>query len=181
MQGHSLRSIGIFKYLGLFLAAAICILNFTPEMQNVRSLPTAFFAESDEELDAILSHFSDGYSCRMAVSNTQNENLSDKYISVRLFGIFELKTIPVYVGERRSVHPCGDAIGISMRTKGLLVVGNGTFLNSEGKKCSPSADAGLHPGDVILSVNDAEVNTSDELQSAIEASSNTVKIVIERD
>lgn len=168
------------KLIGLVLAVGICIFNFMPSMRSIRALPTAVFAENEEDLRAIISEFSNNGGYETTVSDIRSETLSEKQISIRLLGVFNLKTIPVYLSKRSSVHPCGDAIGISIRTKGLLVVGNGSILNRDGKKCTPSADAGLRPGDIIMSVNDIEVNTSSELQRAIDLSSGTTTLAIER-
>lgn len=175
------NKISIVRVIGIMLAAMVCVLNFMPSMRAIRALPTALFAENDAELRSMLSEFENNRSYETTVLGMQSETLSEKYVTIRLLGVLKLKTIPVYIGERRSVHPCGDAIGISIYTKGLLVVGNGSFLNSEGKKCTPSADAGLRPGDVILSVNNIEVNTSKALQKAVEDSSGEVELLIERD
>ncbi len=171
----------IIKLVGLVLAIGICIFNFMPGMRSIRALPTAVFAENEEELRAVISEFTNNAGYETTVSDIQSETLSEKQLSIRLLGVFNLKTIPVYLSKRHSVHPCGDAIGISIRTKGLLVVGNGSILNRAGKKCTPSADAGLRPGDIILSINDVEVNTSSELQRAVDSSSGTIILTIERD
>lgn len=171
----------IIKLVGLVLAIGICIFNFMPGMRSIRALPTAVFAENEEELRAVISEFTNNAGYETTVSDIQSETLSEKQLSIRLLGVFNLKTIPIYLSKRHSVHPCGDAIGISIRTKGLLVVGNGSILNRDGKKCTPSADAGLRPGDIILSINDVEVNTSSELQRAVDSSSGTIILTIERD
>ena len=126
----------IIKLVGLVLAIGICIFNFMPGMRSIRALPTAVFAENEEELRAVISEFTNNAGYETTVSDIQSETLSEKQLSIRLLGVFNLKTIPVYLSKRHSVHPCGDAIGISIRTKGLLVVGNGSILNRDGKKCS---------------------------------------------
>lgn len=170
----------IIRLIGLVLAIGVCVFNFIPSMRSIRALPTAVFAENEEELRDIISEFTNNGGYETTVSDIQSETLSEKQLSIRLLGVFNLKTIPVYLSERRSVHPCGDAIGISIHTKGLLVVGNGSILNRDGKKCTPSADSGLRPGDIILSINDIEVNTSSELQRAVDSSSGTIILTIER-
>lgn len=167
------------RFFGFILCICICIFNFTPCMKNIRSMPDAIFAEKESDIEKMF-YGANGLSFETVSSGNLNETLSEKYLTVKLFGLINIKTIPIYVGSRDYVHPCGDAIGISIHTKGLLVVGNGSFTDSGGRKCSPSEDAGIRPGDIIVSINGIEVNSSSEMQEAVEAAVGTADIVIER-
>ncbi len=162
------------RIVGIILSILVCVFNFTPYMVRIRQLPTAIFTDSEE----IFEEYSEKAGILLTAAS-DSETLGNRRISIKLFNLIELRSLCVYVGERGEVHPCGEAIGISIRTKGVLIVGNGSFINIDGKKCSPSAECGLHPGDVILSVNHIPVNTAEELQGQIN-NSNSALLSIER-
>lgn len=170
----------IFAIGGLIISALICFFNFTPSMRNVRSLPSAIFAENIDGLNLALNGIPNSMRQSVAAAGSDDETLAEKELNIKLFGLITLRSIPVYVGERKCVIPCGDAIGISIHTKGLLVVGNGSFTDAGGKRHSPSSDAGIRAGDRIISVNGIEVNTSEEMQRVIDGSTGGVGLTVER-
>lgn len=162
------------RIVGIILSVLICIFNFTPYMVKIRQLPATIFTDSETSIE--------GYgekSGLLLTAASDAETLGSRSISIKLFDLIELRRINVYVCERGIVHPCGETIGISIRMKGVMVVGNGSFVGINGKKCSPSADCGLRPGDVVLSVNNIPVNTATEFQKQIEDSSSVI-LSIER-
>lgn len=62
--------------------------------------------------------------------------------------------------------PVGRAVGITMSTGGLLVSGLSNVETDAGTTC-PAAEAGIRPGDLIVSVNGCETITAEEFISAI--------------
>ena len=48
------------------------------------------------------------------------------------------------------------------------------------RSTGPAADAGIQPGDVVLSANGSAVTSADELKSAIEKSKGHVALLIQR-
>ncbi len=62
--------------------------------------------------------------------------------------------------------PGGEAVGIKLYTKGVMVVGF-SELNTSGIK-NPALKAGVRKGDVILAVNGTEVNSNEELAAQTE-------------
>ena len=61
----------------------------------------------------------------------------------------------------------GDVVGVALYTKGALVVGTGDITTPDGTTVNPGKDAGILPGDVILSINGTEVEDSDHLTALI--------------
>lgn len=59
------------------------------------------------------------------VTESGDETLGAKRISVRLFNLFELANVPIYNQERAMLYPGGRAVGISINLRGLLIVGSG--------------------------------------------------------
>jgi len=65
------------------------------------------------------------------------------------------------------VIPVGRTVGIKLFSDGVLVVGLSDIQTQE-KSVSPAKDMGLKVGDVITHVNDCEVDTIEQMQSAIQ-------------
>jgi stage IV sporulation protein B len=54
---------------------------------------------------------------------------------------------------RPSVVPGGQSIGVTLQTKGVLVVGYAPITNKEGKQSYPAKDSGIEIGDIIFKIN----------------------------
>ncbi len=65
------------------------------------------------------------------------------------------------------VIPVGRAVGIKLFSDGVLVVGLSNVQGTQ-RACSPARDMGLKVGDVITHVNGQEVDTIEQVQSAIQ-------------
>lgn len=65
------------------------------------------------------------------------------------------------------VIPVGRTVGIKLFSDGVLVVGL-SDIQTEGTPVSPAKEMGLKVGDVITHVNDCEVDTIEQMQSAIQ-------------
>ena len=81
-----------------------------------------------------------------------------------LFGI-PLRRVEVEVSPEKRLIPGGQALGVAMRTDGVLVVGVSEVTDG----VSPARDCGLKAGDVILSVMEQPVATAQELTQRITA------------
>ena len=101
--------------------------------------------------------------------------------SVKLFNIFPIKSAKVKVSRRKYVVPGGNAFGIRLYTKGVMIIRIDGVTTQSGN-VSPGKAAGLKEGDMIISVDGVDVYRNREL-SAIFASSGgkTLKLEIERD
>lgn len=64
--------------------------------------------------------------------------------------------------------PVGAAVGIQMKTDGVMVVDVAEVQTADGSVC-PAGDAGILPGDVIVKVGKCETPTSADLVAAVDA------------
>ncbi len=64
--------------------------------------------------------------------------------------------------------PVGKAVGIEMRTQGVLVAALSTVETAEGQ-AKPAADAGVMPGDIIVKLGAADISTADDFIGAVGA------------
>jgi stage IV sporulation protein B len=88
-------------------------------------------------------------------------------LNLKLLGIIPIKQINVSVTSQKSLIPGGNSIGVSLYTKGALVVGTSEVVDRLGIAHYPAMEAGLLPGDVIESVNGITVNDANHLSQLI--------------
>ncbi|MFW6390080.1 MAG: SpoIVB peptidase [Halanaerobiales bacterium] len=88
-------------------------------------------------------------------------------IDFKLFGI-PIKSITVNVLPDIDVYPGGQAIGVLLRSKGVMVVGNSFVEGKNGKKFFPAQESGISVGDKILKINGVEINDKIKLASLIQ-------------
>lgn len=124
------------------------------------------------------------YVCQALVNSSTEEasSVEAEYLtSVKLFNLFPVKSARVKVSRRKYVVPGGNAFGIRLYTKGVMVIRIDAVTTASGN-ASPGRAAGLKEGDMIISVDGVEVYRNREL-SAIFASSGgkTLKLKIERE
>lgn len=97
----------------------------------------------------------------------QTENGAEYFL-----GNIPIKKAEVTEKERRYVIPSGKPFGIKILSEGVMVIGA-----AEG---SPAEKAGLREGDVIISVNGAEVSSNEELAEAIKSTGDCAELVYKR-
>ncbi len=124
------------------------------------------------------------YVCQALVNSGAEDasSVEAEYLtSVKLFNLFPVKSARVKVSRRKYVVPGGNAFGIRLYTKGVMVIRVDAVTTASGN-ASPGRIAGLKEGDMIISVDGVEVYRNREL-SAIFASSGgkTLKLKIERE
>ena len=93
-------------------------------------------------------------------------DIGEYSLNIKLFGLFDLKTVTINVVEEQQLIPCGIPIGIYMKTDGLLVVNTGNVINSDGISVCP-AEGKLKAGDYITTINGEAVLTKNDLIAEI--------------
>ncbi len=95
--------------------------------------------------------------------------------------IFPVKDITVTVTKRRYVTPGGDAFGIKLYTKGVIVVGIDSVTTAAGSQ-DPALKAGIKCGDIITHINGKTALSSQQLTDAVEQSEGKkLKLSVERE
>ncbi|MDP3488457.1 MAG: SpoIVB peptidase, partial [Bacillota bacterium] len=72
-------------------------------------------------------------------------------LKLSLFGL-TLKKLSLEVVPSIQLVPGGQSVGVSLQSKGSMVVGFATIRNSSSGSASPGRDAGLQLGDRIMSI-----------------------------
>src|SRR5665647_1830465 len=94
----------------------------------------------------------------------QDEKLE---VSYKLFGIFPLRSGEVEVMNSMKLIPGGQSIGVTLQTKGVMVVGQAPVVDKTGRKVFPAKEAGIEVGDILLKINNQEVRTDQEVSNAV--------------
>jgi stage IV sporulation protein B len=100
------------------------------------------------------------------VSFTANQ-AGEYRVSMKLFGVFGVKTMTVNVTNCQTIIPCGFPVGIYLRTSGVLVVDTTSFISEEQVQVNPCQDS-IRPGDYITSVNGTAIQSKSEFMSMVE-------------
>ena len=85
----------------------------------------------------------------------------------KLFGIFPLSSNEVEVMPSLKLLPGGQSIGVTLQTKGVMVVGQAPVVDERGKKTFPAKEAGIEVGDILLKINNEEVRTDQDVSNAV--------------
>ncbi|MBQ9885773.1 MAG: SpoIVB peptidase [Lachnospiraceae bacterium] len=94
------------------------------------------------------------------------ENVGTGRINLKLFGIFALTDVEVRVTEKLDVYPGGQPIGIYLDTDGIMIIGSGEIILSDGSKAEPAYGI-VNAGDYILAVNGDSISSKEELTQYI--------------
>lgn len=100
------------------------------------------------------------------VSNKTDEKDNEYTLEYKLFNVFSIKKTKVNVVPEEYLIPCGNTVGIYLKTDGVMVIDIGNVKGYDGVVKSPCADI-LYPGDYILSINGTKVYSKKELSKVL--------------
>ncbi len=159
------------KKLGIFIPVLLCIMAFTGFFLIKRSIPdelNVVRGKDQREIKRVLPMV-EQEAVEAGGRDESNIPQGSVKISCSLLGVIPIKDIHVNVVEEKKVTPGGEAIGIYMKTMGILVVGTGTVRGLDGLDYEPALNI-VQSGDYITSVNDSPVRNKEELTQLINGS-----------
>ncbi len=174
--------------IGLVLAALVILISFTPQIRFFYTLPNSVKLGVGDTLNLEFK-LPMGFDNKIVleyvppVQQTTNSvkasgtiinfaspvvvtTPGEANIKLKLFGIIPIKNIELNVLPRTKLIPGGHAIGILLKTDGIIVVGYSPIEDQNGLICSPAQTAGIEVGDIIQSIEGIAL-TSDENTSAL--------------
>ncbi len=179
------------RTVGVIICASLMMLYYSPTMRMVRALPEdVHLMKGDEYVWPITlsgAYEVDDANSVLAASSTEQETLyeatggmlgADASVNVRFMGI-PVKEVNLHVRENIELVPGGSSVGVSLYTRGALVVGVGS-VNTTSGELSPAASAGLRQGDVITKINGEEIMSASHLAELCNESEGDVLISYER-
>lgn len=163
-------------YKMLVIIFLLILLAYT---SNITMIPNNIILIEGEELNintifGISLQSSSNYETKQT-SSSIGSAVSDKAgktdLCLNLFNTIPLKNVAVNVIPKTKVVPVGSLIGLKLYTKGILVVG----LSETG------TDTGMEEGDTILTVNEKEVSsTQDLIETVNKGEGEDIKITYNR-
>lgn len=99
----------------------------------------------------------------------------------RLLGLIPLKQVEVVQAEEQSLYAVGMPVGIYMKMNHVLVVGTKELTSLEGIHSEPGKNI-VQLGDYILSINDTEVTSKEQIGELVqESGGDKVRLRLQRD
>lgn len=135
--------------------------------------------EKDNVIEAISSNSENiGFKKTYSINGIDTGNAE---IQIKLFGIIPVKNYTVSVVDRPKLIPGGNAIGVRLNTRGVLVVAVTDLIGVDNKRYSPARDAGIKVGDSILEIDGIKVNDAEHVVKILnEIKGKKVKILVQR-
>lgn len=128
--------------------------------------------------------FSDIYYCSKSVSASTSvdyQTAQERQRQLKIFGIVPVKNVTVTQQQRKNLYVSGESFGIKLYTDGVIVVGT-QEIDIDGKKINPAQTAGIEIGDVIISINNTKVFTSDDVENILNDNNGMdYTVVVKRD
>lgn len=144
--------------------AFICAVIFT-----LVGIGDALMPDSVTISDSDDAVFSDIYYCVQTTSVSESvdyQTSEARQRQLKLFGVVPVKNVTVTQQERKNLYVSGESFGIKLYTDGVIVVGTQN-VESDGEKINPAQEAGIEIGDVIISINNVNVYTSDDVENIL--------------
>lgn len=118
-----------------------------------------FYIDYNDEESIVQTIYNEG-------SKSYNINgieTGESQLQLKLLGIIPIKDVNLNVIERPNLIPGGNAIGVRLNTRGVLVVAITDVIDINGIRSSPAKDAGLKVGDSIVAINDEKIVSAEQV------------------
>ncbi len=163
---------GLAVSLGLFFSFAITCVSVT-----AATLPDSFNVRRGDALrfDSILP-VKAAPSYTSAYTQTSSSKNSGGSFILKVFGIFPAKEVTVNPIDTTYVIPGGEAFGVKLYSKGVMVIGFSDFSSGT----SPAYKSGIRAGDMIMTLNGIDVSSNEEVAEIISNCGGSVEAKIIR-
>ena len=154
------------------LSALLLMVHFSPQAALLRSLPDTLSIATGQNVN-LSSTFPlkiDLQGVTLPADANAGQTLSQvdptaATATVSLFGLLPIREVPIDIQDDLILYPGGQAVGVALHTKGVLVVGTSDLTNFS----SPARLAGIKPGDLITQIAGKPVESTDSLTQQVEA------------
>ena len=109
--------------------------------------------------------------------SSNEEGLENRTYKVSLFDNLFVKDINVSVLPKATVIPVGCMAGVKLYTSGVLVVGMSEIEGIDNKLYRPYENTGIKEGDTIISIDEKEIaSTEDLIDKVNDSKGNNIKV-----
>lgn len=113
--------------------------------------------------------------------NVNGIETGESQLQLKLLGLITVKNVNLNVIERPNLIPGGNAIGVRLNTKGVLVVAVTDVIDTNGNRSCPAKESGLKVGDSILEINNEKIVNANQVVDILnKIKSEEIKIKILR-
>jgi len=160
------------RITGWILSATVLITYFSPQAQLLRTLPDtlsvargqAAVLEAPFPLTMEMASSEAGSSMAETLSDVDAQAQTST-ATISLFGLLPLREVDIEISDDLRLYPGGQAVGVALHTKGVLVVGTSDLTGAN----SPARLAGIKPGDVIMAADGRTIESTDDLTEIVSA------------
>lgn len=117
------------------------------------------FAQIQQQLSSFVIR---GEMMQVYADEDKEKKLQQYSVKLKLFNLFNITNLKVKLADEKMVLVGGSCVGISLKSKGVVVVGSNYILTQTGKE-NPFKDSGLQVGDVILKMNEQSINDMQDI------------------
>lgn len=161
------RKVGLVrKVAGALMALLTLWMVFSPTSRALRALPATYRLAVGQRFEVHMGAAVLSSQDEQLVSSAHNtlsaRETGETEVTANLFGLFPLGRVRVNVDQELRLIPGGQAVGVALATKGVLVIGVSDVAGQ-----SPAQAAGLKPGDVIEDIDGQEVKNSEHLSALV--------------
>lgn len=186
----------VIKISGIIFVLLLCALYFLPAMRSYANIPDEIYIQrgTTKTIDLGLPVRADVTS--EGVINITSESLEDAIemqsplviqpvdngeanIELSILGV-PVKNVKVSVSDELMVIPGGQSIGVTLYTKGALVVGITGVEMENGDIKNPAREAGMLPGDIIVAINGTDIDNAYHLREIINQQQGMLAIKVDR-
>lgn len=168
----------VFNFIVLsLLFVAFCL--FFPYSTLINLQDGAFL--TSEEFTNLTKKSSFFNANAVLASSNDDEEFNEYVVNFKLFNLFNIKNLKVNVVKTNEVMLGGNCIGLSLKTKGVIIVGSNYIITKSGN-INPITNSGLKLGDVITHLNNKEVNCLTDIQNVLNnCGGNVISVKAKRD
>ncbi len=163
---------------GVVLAMLLSLSYFSPLQETLRTLPAHLALTEGQARTLALGGLLtlNRQTGNVAVAASDDETLRDagavalssetagtSELLLSLMGVVPLRKVEVEVSEEKRLIPGGQAIGVAMRTSGVMIVGTSDLSQAR----SPAQLSGLRPGDVLTRVGGVSITSAEQLAQLV--------------
>ena len=130
------------------------------------SLPDSYNVDKGSRLELATTFSIDAVETGAVPSFANVDTSGEREASLRLFGVIPVKNVTVHPVDKVMLIPGGQPFGIKLLMEGVMIVDTGGVRTDTGTEC-PAEDCGLEKGDVIITANDARIESNEDMQRVI--------------
>lgn len=153
----------IYVYTCAICAIPKKIILFQGETLNFRKIIGISYVSNKENSTRLTS-------TNVSEYNTENEKIGTTKLEVKLFDIFDIKSVEVNVIENTTVVPVGQVSGMKLYTSGVLVVGISEIKGEDNRKYKPYENTGINEGDTIVKIDEKYITDTNKLVEIVNSS-----------